>query len=247
MSEEVGWDPNWWRAKRAASLARKAAAVSRDAEALAGDSFLIVTEGEVTEPTYFDGLRSRLQLPAIKVVIEPGDDSDARHVIETAARLAQEQKQRARKDRLAVDEPARFDQVWAVLDTDVPERHQRWPDIQALATARGVKLAWSTPCFEYWLLLHVKHTTATLGDGTAAKHALAAEVEGYSTEQEAAGKAIKLLLERWPTAVTRAGQVRAYHVAGATPPPPNPSTEVDRLVKALNYSAPQHARRWPEA
>lgn len=51
----------WWKAKEI-SLARKAEAALRPACARPGDSFLIVTEGSVTEPVYFELLRESLQL-----------------------------------------------------------------------------------------------------------------------------------------------------------------------------------------
>jgi len=54
MSEECAYDPNWWQAPKAASLERKKRAVAAAALARPGDAFLIVTEGEVTEPVYFD-------------------------------------------------------------------------------------------------------------------------------------------------------------------------------------------------
>ena len=38
-------------------------------------------------------------------------------------------------------------------------------------------------------------------------------------------------------------QVRRHHEAAATPQPANPSTEVDRLVRAMNDSAPEHLRK----
>jgi hypothetical protein len=243
MPENAGWDPNWWRSERALSIERKAAAALAEAEAMAGDSFLIVTEGEVTEPTYFDQFRRALHLSAVKVVVRPGDASDARQVIETAARLAQRQIDRATRGVLAINEPTKFDQVWAVLDTDVPERKRIWPDIVALAGQRNVRLAASTPCFEFWLLLHRRYTTAPLRNGDAAKAAVHAEIGDYSTNQEIARNAIAQILPSWPDAVVHAGRVRRYHRDAASDPPANPSTEVDRLATALNYSAPEFARK----
>jgi hypothetical protein len=243
MSDPADYDPNWWRAAKALSLERRERQAEAVAAALAGDSFLIVTEGVVTEVCYFEQLRAALQLSAVKVVVEPGDDSEARHVIETAARLAQEQRYRAARGQLAMDEPSSYDQVWAVLDTDVSERHNRWPDILNLAAQRGVRLASSTPCFEYWLLLHLAHTTAPLANGAVAKAKLVGELGDYSTNAAVCEAAIRKILPSWPTATKRAEQVRQYHLDACTASPANPSTEVDRLTMALNYSAPVHARK----
>jgi len=243
MPDDVDWDPNWWRKEKALSIERQAAEAEAAALALAGDSFLIVTEGTVTEPIYFKALRAALHLSAVKVVVVPGDASDARHVIDSAVRRAENLERRAKRGDLGIDEPMKYDQVWAILDTDVPERLQRWPDIVAYAAAKNVRLASSTPCIEYWLLLHVRHTTAPLVNGTAAKNALKEEIGVYSTNEDTTRVAIANLLPTWPTAVQRAMQVREYHTAAATSAPANPSTEVDRLAAALNYSAPIYARK----
>ncbi len=74
----------WWKAKEL-SLQRKAAAALRAACARPGDSFLIVTEGTVTEPVYFELLRESLQLSTVTVKVMPGKASDPRHVIQSAA------------------------------------------------------------------------------------------------------------------------------------------------------------------
>jgi hypothetical protein len=52
----------WWHERKELSLARKAAMPSREMCAKPGDAFLIVTEGEVTEPVY---LRGRHESPAV--------------------------------------------------------------------------------------------------------------------------------------------------------------------------------------
>lgn len=245
MTDGSGYDPEWWKASKAASIARKRqVALSRTAAKL-GDTFLVVTEGVVTEPVYFECLLPDLQLYAVTVKVMPGYASDPRHVIETAAKEVKDLQRRRRKGLLAVTEPQTFDQVWAVVDTDVAVRMGFWNDVKQLAAARKVRLAHSTPCFEYWLLLHLQDTTrGDLVNGYAAKHVVK-EVLGqeYSTNEETARKAMPLFMPTWPDAVRRATRVRQYHLDGSTPEPANPSTEVDRLVRALNDSAPDHARK----
>lgn len=145
MSEEAGWSPNWWQEARDASLTRRAAKpFLMGAAAKPGDAFLIVTEGVVTEPVYFEQLFTTLPLSSARVRVRPGNASDPRHVIKTAAREAKEQVRRAKKGCLGIDEPPKFDQVWAVIDTDVAVRNGIWNDVVQLATARKVKLAHST-------------------------------------------------------------------------------------------------------
>jgi hypothetical protein len=163
MSEDASWDPNWWRAEKAMSLERKARKAALSVLGKPGDAFPIVTEGTVTEPVYFDLLLRDLQLSVVRIEVQPGDASDPRHVIRTAEREAKEQRRKARKGTLGINQPSKFDRVWAVVDTDVAVRMGFGNDVHQLANARKVTLAHSTPCFEFWLLLHVVGLT-TRGD-----------------------------------------------------------------------------------
>lgn len=236
----------WYKAKEL-SLQRKAAAAMRAACAAAGDSFLIVTEGTVTEPVYFELLRESLQLSTVTVKVMPGKASDPRHVIQSAADEVKALARRVKKKKVAVTELESFDHVWAVIDTDVAVRQGFWNDVVQKARDLNVKLAHSTPCFEYWLLLHLKITTrADLVDGSAAKKAFRDELgQDYSTNREISEEAFKGLLSSWPTAVKNAQTVRKHHEDANTPIPANPSTEVDLLACAMNDSTPPHLRKIP--
>ena len=246
MSEDAEWDPLHWLKAKELSLERKAAAVAA-ASAQPGDAFLIVTEGTVTEPVYFELLLGALELSRVWVRVMPGDHSDPRHVIRTADRIALEQQRKAEKKLLGIGEPEDFDHVWAVIDTDVAVRDGIWNDVQQLAAARAVTLAHSTPCFEFWLLLHLVEHATTRGDlqnGDAAKAAVKKALgREYSTNEETAREAIGFFIGEWPKAVVHAELVCRQHETAATPTPANPSTEVDRLVRALNDSAPEHLRK----
>ena len=211
----------------------------------AGDTFLIVTEGTVTEPIYFKLLRSDLQLKAVTVRIEPGCASDPRHVVRSAANEVAALAKRARKKQLANDEVSKYDHVWAVVDTDVAVRNGYWNELVQLAASKKVKLAHSTPCIEFWFLLHFGYTTRSdLVDGTTSKKAVEDALgQPYSTNEDTALKAIPLFLPKWPQAVRHAERVREYHQCARTAIPANPSTEIDRLVKALNDAAPKHKRQ----
>ena len=236
----------WWKAKEL-SLQRKAAAAMRSSLACAGDSFLIVTEGTVTEPVYFELLRESLQLSAVTVKVMPGKASDPRHVIQSAANEVKNLAYRVKRKKVAITELEKFDHVWAVIDTDVAIRQGFWNDVIQKARDMKVNLAHSTPCFEYWLLLHLKMTTrGDLVNGVAAKKALRDLLgSDYTTNSEITEQAVRRLLPTWPEAVWNAQKVRQHHESGNTPSPANPSTEVDLIVCALNDSAPPCLRKNP--
>ncbi|MCU0750779.1 MAG: RloB family protein, partial [Akkermansiaceae bacterium] len=151
-----------------------------------------------------------------------------------------------KKKQTAINEVEKYDRVWAVIDTDVAVRNGIWPDVQQLAASRDVKLAHSTPCFEFWLLLHIQGftTRADLLNGTLAKDAVEKALgKEYSTNAETAKNVIPTFLAKWPEAFQHAQHVRAHHLAANTKPPGNPSTEVDHLVCALNDAATEHFRK----
>lgn len=105
--------------------------------------FLIVCEGEKTEPLYFQGFRG------LHVVVRvEGGAGDPQQLVAHAAGLWA----RARAD---------FDQVWCVFDRDdVPaERFNR-----ALAEARqqDIHVAYSNQAFELWYLLHFQECSGAL-------------------------------------------------------------------------------------
>lgn len=248
MSDTDGTAPRWWLELREQSLERKAQEAQQAASATTGDTFLVVTEGTVTEPVYFDVLLERHELSRVWVKVIPGRHSDPRHVVRTAEEVALRQLRRAKNKQLGIDEPEAFDQVWAVIDTDVAVRDGFWNDVIQLAGARNVKLAHSTPCFEFWLLLHIAGytTRADLVDGDTAKRAVKEALgREYSTNEKVAREVFPRFVPEWPKAVAHAVNVRRHHQEANTPEPANPSTEVDRLLRALNDSAPPHLRKLP--
>lgn len=155
MSEVSNSKPRWWQKKEEASLKRRQRAVAAPALAKPGDAFLVVTEGTVTEPVYFNLLLDDLQLSVVRIKVRPGDASDPRHVIRTAAREAREQERKARKHILGINEPPKFEHVWAVVDTDVAKRQQFWNDVHQLADGKKVTLVHSTPCFEVYIFENI--------------------------------------------------------------------------------------------
>jgi len=233
----------WWKEDAARSIERKAAAKRSVSGVKAGDSFLIVTEGTATEPIYFEQLRNDMKLSVVEIHIQPGDGSHPKNVIATAVRLVGERKVEMEKNRENQSfSKTAFDHVWAVIDTDVAVRDGIWYDVKSAAKKGKVFLASSTPCFEYWLTLHVGFSTAPIVDGGTAKGAL--KKAGYDCATKAAALiSVPKLIPLWPQAVRHAKRVRKLHVEARTPDPANPSTNVDILLQALDDSLPSSRRR----
>jgi hypothetical protein len=96
-------------------------------------NILIVCEGEVTEPSYFQ--QFRLSSATIKAV---GEGYNTVTLVQRAIELSNE---------------GEYDQVWCVFDKDdFPA--QDFNNAIQIAAASDLKVAYSNQAFEYWLILH---------------------------------------------------------------------------------------------
>lgn len=111
---------------------------------------VLVTEGELTEKQYFEGLQSSgiINKSRVKIEVVPASsethDSAPAHVCSRADKFLQ-------KYRLDLEG---MDQIWLLMDVDrwgsrnLAQAHQH-------ARERGYQLAISNPSFEIWLLFHL--------------------------------------------------------------------------------------------
>ena len=108
--------------------------------------FLIVTEGEKTEPQYFEALKKFLPQRLVQVEIS-GIGVNTVQEIEKAIDLRIVRQQSNLPD---------FDEVWAVFDKDdFPNEHFNKAII--LAKQKGVNAAYSNEAFELWYVLHFQY------------------------------------------------------------------------------------------
>jgi len=112
-------------------------------------TFLIICEGENTEPLYFEGF----PVPS-KAVITMGGKNTKNKLVEFAL---EQQKKPEHKDR----------EIWCVFDMDIkPDEGATQPaDFNSAiirAEAAGLQVAWSNDAFELWFILHYQDLTAAL-------------------------------------------------------------------------------------
>lgn len=213
-----------------------------------GDSFLIVTEGEVTERLYFESVRATLQLNPVTVrVVHPGC-TDAEGLVRAAMSMyvIDMHGNRRALDCSGNRDVEIFDHVWVLFDTDVCSRqHQFGPALQ-LARNHNILIGDSTPSVEVWLLLHFRDRPGLLSNSNAAERAV--EDAWKNPYDKSAGTFRQLwhsLKPNIPAAVNRAAQVREYHREAGTKSPANPSTQLDLLVRALDASVQPELRITP--
>ena len=179
--------------------------------------FLIVCEGKVTEPVYFDDIR-RMERGIIELEIVPG--GVPKTVVERAVDM---KKQSERDAKRRQDENLRYDSVWCVFDID---EHPFVPEAKQQAQANAINIAVSNPCFELWFLLHFQDQTAHI-ERQKVQHLCRELMPGYQkmppsdflrpNQVKAVERAIQL--ENWQESRDNAGG--------------NPSTGVYRLIQQI--------------
>jgi hypothetical protein len=101
-------------------------------------SFLIICEGENTEPDYFNEFKlGSAQVEAV---------GEGMNTISLVRRAVQLKNEYLKKD-------VKFDQYWVVFDKD------DWTELNfnnaiSIASANNFKVAYSNQAFEYWFMLH---------------------------------------------------------------------------------------------
>ena len=104
--------------------------------------FLIICEGEKTEPNYFISLKKDLPINTLVVAdmtIE-GTGKNTESLIDFILKY--------RKNLIQ-----KFDRIWAVFDRDSFTKKQ-FNNAIVQAKANGINCAWSNEAFELWFLLH---------------------------------------------------------------------------------------------
>lgn len=127
------------------------------------DRVLVVCCGARTEKLYLDGMRRHFRDSPVAIQVKP-DVGSPSQLVSYAVKLWQ-------GDRDG------FDQVWCVFDVD--EFGQDVATAVMRAEQAGVSVAVSNPCFEFWLLLHVKDHSGWLANGTVARKTLCSALPGY--------------------------------------------------------------------
>jgi hypothetical protein len=177
------------------------------------ESFLIVCEGEATEPNYFNKFRLN------KLVVR-GTGHNTASLVRKAIQLRNERQERGEA----------FDQVWCVFDKDSFST-QSFNQALALALARREQLevAYSNEAFELWYLLHFAYHDSAMARNLYCNRLTAALGVQYQKNSE---DMYDRLLNKQQDAIRNAERLLSQY----DPPDPwndNPSTTVHLLVKEL--------------
>ena len=191
--------------------------------------FHVFCEGAKTEPAYFDAVQR--QFGSAQILVEAtGVGGVPSTVADEAIRHAKVLRRgiRSRADGRSSFEEA--DQVWVVFDQD---HHPDVPSVVGRCRDNKVKVAYSNPCFELWLVLHLEpyDRPAEGSDVQARLHAL---FPAYDHERSPAPDLSDLLATLGVAEQRARDQAQRRQNEGA--PSGNPSTTVFRLVRAIGIA-----------
>jgi len=188
------------------------------------EAVLVVCEGKKTEPNYFNELRDLLRLSSANVQAVPSDyGNDPVSVVRYA------------EDRLNSQDG--YDKVYCVFDrnghANFDEARQRIRNSVDGQQGTLVEAA-STPCFEFWILLHFVYTAApqnAVGGRSSCRRVIDRLERDFLPEyQKNFSGVFDQLASRLDVAVTNADRLEAQNGASLSA---NPSTSVHNLVSYL--------------
>jgi hypothetical protein len=180
-------------------------------------SFLIVCEGEKTEPDYFKAFR--MTAATVKAV---GEAMNTMTLVNKAISIREADKAKKRY----------YDQCWVVFDKDDFPAKDFNQAIQ-YAEKNGFQVAYSNQAFEYWFLLHFN-----LYQGPIHRNQYKDMLErligmSYNKAEGSGAVMYNLLLARQEQAIKNSETVLA-EIAHGNPAEEESSTTVHKLVKELN-------------
>ena len=180
-------------------------------------SFLIVCEGEKTEPDYFKAFR--MTTATVKAV---GQAMNTMTLVNKAISIREADRQKKRE----------HDQCWVVFDKDDFPAHDFNQAIQ-LAEKNGIRVAYNNQAFEYWFLLHYNLYTGPIHRNQYKDMLTKLTGLQYNKTEGFGAVMYNLLLSRQKQAIKNADTVLA-EISHGNPAEEESSTTVHKLVIELN-------------
>ena len=180
-------------------------------------SFLIVCEGEKTEPDYFKAFR--MTSATVKAV---GQAMNTMTLVSKAISIRDADQKRKKI----------YDQCWVVFDKDdFPAKD--FNQAILFAEKNGFRVAYSNQAFEYWFVMHYNLYTGAIHRSQYKDMLTKLTGMSYSKSDGYGTVMYNLLLSRQQQAINNAETVLA-EISHGNPAEEESSTTVQRLVVELN-------------
>lgn len=176
--------------------------------------FLIVCEGEKTEPNYFESFRNNNRLSNVRIEITG--------IGENTVKLVQKAEKLKKQDD--------YDQVWCVFDKDdFPV--EDFNSAIARARRRNIRVAYSNEAFELWYLLHFDYIDTAMPRRSYQQRLSRRLAKPYVKNDP---QMYETLRDKQDTAIHNAEKLLHTYGNSHNPARDNPCTTVHRLVQELN-------------
>lgn len=137
--------------------------------------FLIVCEGEKTEPNYFKSFKSNVK-SFVYTIDTLGEGSNTIDLVKRTIKARENSSQK-------------YDSVWAVFDRD-SFSPDNFNGAIHLANSQDIKVGWSNEAFELWYLLHFQYRNTSMSREDY-KKAIEDEVNARITKESKSKKTKK--------------------------------------------------------
>lgn len=180
---------------------------------------LIVCEGSVTEPDYFNALSIACKNPRVRIKVVGGVGVPL-SIVQAAKSQKTDAEERAASEN---NENLCYDEVWCVFDVD---EHPNVSTAKQMAKDNGMQVAVSNPCFELWLWLYFAEQP-----GVQHRHDLQKMLNLHVIDY-VKRVSLEVLTPGYPNAVRRAKKLDEVAEADRDGGR-NPTTGVWRLTEAI--------------
>ena len=181
--------------------------------------FVILCEGELTEPLYLKAVASLQEIRSVATLDIRGMGCEPRKLVEEAKAA----KRSERRQSTGVTK------YWCVFDVEAPTPHTRLSEAVQMARDNEISVAVSNPCFELWLVLHyTDHESWIDNDDCGSLRHRQDNSQGKSLDGA-------VYMPRRDQAIKRAKRLAMLHSsANRGFPDDNPSSSLYRLLEAID-------------
>lgn len=187
-----------------------------------GEKFLIVTEGQKTEVNYLTDFAREYNIRSRVHILKRGSASDPTSVFNAAEKENGKQK----NDDGSPESGHGYAKIFCVFDRDSHDDKNFKEAQQKMKGKKFIKIL-STPCIEYWFLLHFEYSRKAYEKSIDCKNELKKHIKGYTENMTGLCSGLQKNLSK-----AKKNAITAMKDAKATANP-NPSTEVHLLIEEL--------------
>lgn len=177
----------------------------------------VFTEGEKTEPNYFNSIKVELRLSEVDIKVDGRGD----HTISLVEWVIAEKK--------SVESSDEDTEWWVVFDKD---DHADFNKAIEKAQANGINVAYSNECFELWFILHFELLQSAIGRAKYYEKLTGLLSRKYDKTNS---DIYSLIKDKEATAIKNARNLEKAHDKAGTASfeKRDPSTSVYKLVERL--------------